>query len=142
MLGFDQKSSAFFSLLIILLITILLAGCVRSYRLEIQQGNVFSDSQIKAIEIGKTRNEVQFILGTPLIEDPFHAERWDYYYSLDISKNKPETTNRISIWFENGRVSRLEVGPDKLSTTTEPKIDKGKIKFFSKFFGPVLPKKN
>ncbi|MBT7354525.1 MAG: outer membrane protein assembly factor BamE, partial [Acidiferrobacteraceae bacterium] len=62
------------------------AGCVRSYQMEVQQGNVISAEQIEKINPGVSRDEVRFILGTPLIEDPFHAQRWDYFYSLDPGK--------------------------------------------------------
>ena len=73
------------------------SGCVRSYRVEIQQGNVISAEQIEKITPGTTRNEVRFILGTPLIEDPFHAQRWDYFYSLDPAKGEPVTQYRLSM---------------------------------------------
>ena len=62
-----------------------------------------SAEQIEKITPGTSRNEVRFILGTPLIEDPFHAERWDYFYSLDPAKGELVTKYRLSVWFENVR---------------------------------------
>ena len=88
---------------------LVLNGCIRSYRVEIQQGNVISAEQIEKIIPGTTRNEVRFILGTPLIEDPFHAERWDYFYSLDPAKGEVVTKYRLSVWFENDQVLRTVV---------------------------------
>ena len=73
------------------------AGCVRSYQMEVQQGNVISAEQIEKINPGVSRDEVRFILGTPLIEDPFHAQRWDYFYSLDPGKGQPLAQHRLSI---------------------------------------------
>ena len=73
------------------------SGCVRSYRVEIQQGNVISAEQIEKITPGTPRNEVRFILGTPLIEDPFHAQRWDYFYSDTLCRIIEEcVVSRIS----------------------------------------------
>jgi outer membrane protein assembly factor BamE len=57
----------------VILAGLIMGGCVRSYRVEIQQGNVISAEQIEKLIPGTSRNEVRFILGTPLIEDPFPA---------------------------------------------------------------------
>ena len=88
---------------------LVLNGCVRTYRVEIQQGNVISAEQIEKITPGTSRNEVRFILGTPLIEDPFHAERWDYFYSLNPAKGEMVTKYRLSVWFENDQVLQTVV---------------------------------
>ncbi|MCP4953427.1 MAG: outer membrane protein assembly factor BamE, partial [Proteobacteria bacterium] len=53
---------------------LIVTGCFSSYRVEIQQGNVISAEQIEKLTPGTPRDEVRFILGTPLIEDPFHAQ--------------------------------------------------------------------
>ena len=100
-----------------------LNGCVRSYRVEIQQGNVISAEQIEKITPGTSRNEVRFILGTPLIEDPFHAERWDYFYSLDPAKGELITKYRLSVWFENGQVLRTVVEGAGLPGAIEPDLE-------------------
>ena len=76
---------------------LVIAGCFSSYRVEIQQGNVISAEQIEKLIPGTPRDEVRFILGTPLIEDPFHAQRWDYFYSLDPAKGEKVTQYRLSI---------------------------------------------
>jgi outer membrane protein assembly factor BamE len=57
----------------------LLAGCV--YRIEIQQGNYVTQDQVQKLKTGMTRTEVRQALGTPLLQDVFHADRWDYYFS-------------------------------------------------------------
>ena len=61
---------------------ILITGCVRTYRIDVQQGNVVSKAQLDQVQTGMTRAEVQFLLGSPLVADPFHAKRWDYYFSF------------------------------------------------------------
>jgi len=58
---------------------ILLAGCI--HRIEIQQGNYVTQDQVQKLKTGMTRTEVRQVLGTPLLQDVFHADRWDYYFS-------------------------------------------------------------
>ena len=116
-----------------------LNGCVRSYRVEIQQGNVINAEQIEKITPGTSRNEVRFILGTPLIEDPFHAERWDYFYSLDPAKGELVTKYRLSVWFENDQVLRTVVEGAGLPGAIEPDLEEDSPGFFSQLWDKVTP---
>ena len=118
---------------------LVLNGCVRSYRVEIQQGNVISAEQIEKITPGTSRNEVRFILGTPLIEDPFHAERWDYFYSLDPAKGEQVTKYRLSVWFENDQVLRTVVEGAGLPGAIEPDLEEDSPGFFSQLWDKVTP---
>ncbi|MBT3430797.1 MAG: outer membrane protein assembly factor BamE [Proteobacteria bacterium] len=118
---------------------LVLNGCVRSYRVEIQQGNVISAEQIEKITPGTSRNEVRFILGTPLIEDPFHAERWDYFYSLDPAKGELVTKYRLSVWFENDQVLRTVVEGAGLPGAIEPDLEEDSPGFFSQLWDKVTP---
>ena len=118
---------------------LVLNGCIRSYRVEIQQGNVISAEQIEKIIPGTTRNEVRFILGTPLIEDPFHAERWDYFYSLDPAKGEVVTKYRLSVWFENDQVLRTVVEGAGLPGAIEPDLEEDSPGFFSQLWDKVTP---
>ena len=52
------------------------------YRISVQQGNIIDQEMVDQLELGMTRRQVRFVMGTPLIEDTFNPERWDYYYSL------------------------------------------------------------
>ena len=115
------------------------SGCVRSYRVEIQQGNVISAEQIEKITPGTPRNEVRFILGTPLIEDPFHAQRWDYFYSLDPAKGEPVTQYRLSIWFEDDQVVRKVVEGAGLPGAIEPDLEEDSPGFFSNLWDKITP---
>jgi outer membrane protein assembly factor BamE len=118
---------------------LVLNGCVRSYRVEIQQGNVISAEQIEKITPGTSRNEVRFILGTPLIEDPFHAERWDYFYSLDPAKGELVTKYRLSVWFENDQVLRTVVEGAGLPGAIEPDLEEDSPGFFLQLWDKVTP---
>ena len=118
---------------------LVLNGCVRTYRVEIQQGNVISAEQIEKITSGTSRNEVRFILGTPLIEDPFHAERWDYFYSLNPAKGEMVTKYRLSVWFENDQVLQTVVEGTGLPGAIEPDLEEDSPGFFSRLWGKVTP---
>ena len=127
------------TILLVILTSMTLAGCVRSYRVEIQQGNVISAEQIEKLTPGTSRNEVRFILGTPLIVDPFHAERWDYFYSLDPAKGEQVTKYRLSIWFENDLVTRTEVEGAGLPGAIQPDLEEDSPGFFSSLWDAVTP---
>ena len=60
------------------------SGCV--YRANISQGNLIKQEDLDQVEVGMTRNQVRFLLGTPLVDDPFHQQRWDYVYYVRIGR--------------------------------------------------------
>ena len=60
-------------------------GCV--YRANIAQGNLIKQEDLDQAEVGMTRNQIRFLLGTPMIDDPFHKNRWDYVYYLKLGRN-------------------------------------------------------
>ncbi len=136
---FNSRCFPGMTILLVILTSITLAGCVRSYRVEIQQGNVISAEQIEKLTPGTSRNEVRFILGTPLIADPFHAERWDYFYSLDPAKGEQVTKYRLSIWFENDLVTRTEVEGAGLPGAIQPDLEEDSPGFFSSLWDAVTP---
>lgn len=78
-----------------------------AYRIDIQQGNLITESQIAELEPGMTMREVRYILGTPLVVDPFHQNRWDYYYSMDVP-GEDLVQHRVTVVFENERMDRIE----------------------------------
>lgn len=89
----------------------LLAGCssgpLSVHKLDIRQGNALEPETLARVQPGITRQQVQFLLGNPLIEDPFHADRWDYVYYRKPGKGEREI-RRVTIFFEGDRVLRLE----------------------------------
>ena len=74
--------------------TFSLTACIRPFQPAIQQGNIINNSSLQEIRAGMSKQEVLFILGTPMVTDPFNAHRWDYFYSKK-DRNKNETTTRI-----------------------------------------------
>jgi outer membrane protein assembly factor BamE len=82
------------------------AACI--YRIDIQQGNLLDDSKIEKVEVGMTRSQVQFLLGTPMVADAFHHDRWDYAYYLRHGRSRNVDRRWIVVYFQNDRVARIE----------------------------------
>ena len=97
-----------------LLVIILSAGCV--YQAPLSQGNLLKAEDLDQIEVGMTRSQVRFLLGTPMIDDPFHRDRWDYVYYLRIGRDKATFKRWVSIYFDGDTVTRIvrdqELSPD------------------------------
>jgi outer membrane protein assembly factor BamE len=83
-----------------------LAACV--YRIDIQQGNLLDDEDINRVDVGMTRSQVQFLLGTPMVADSFHRDRWDYAYYYRRGRSPDAIQRWIVVYFENDRVARIE----------------------------------
>jgi len=86
-----------------------LFGFITPYRIDIVQGNAITKEQAERVKPGLSRLQVKDILGTPLIADPFHAQRWDYLFSL----RRPNTSvqrRSVVVFFENDVVKSIEAG--------------------------------
>ncbi len=77
------------------------------YRPDIQQGNVVTQEMVDKLRPDMTKAQVRYIMGTPLLVDTFHQDRWDYLYTLEAEGND-RTQERISIFFEDDRLARIE----------------------------------
>ena len=82
------------------------SGCV--YRMDIQQGNLLDAEQVDQVEVGMTRSQVRFLLGTPMVIDSFDADRWDYVYSLRRGNEREVTKRHLVVWFDGDKVTRVE----------------------------------
>jgi len=83
-----------------------LQACV--FRIDIQQGNVIEEEAVEQVEIGMSRSAVQFLLGTPMISDAFHQERWDYTYYFRQGRSRNIERRWLVVYFEEDRVVRIE----------------------------------
>lgn len=95
----------------LLLLTLLLAGCgslqssdsflglITPYRMEIVQGNVVTQEMAAAIKPGMTRAQVRDVLGSPLLTDIFHADRWDYVFTIR-RQGAPYQQRRVTVLFD------------------------------------------
>ena len=87
----------------ILLLCSSLAGCGLVHKIDVQQGNYVTQDSAARLKVGMTKAEVRQTLGTPLLSDAFHANRWDYYFS-NVKGRKTEERSRLSVFFENDKV--------------------------------------
>jgi outer membrane protein assembly factor BamE len=97
-----------------LLGTAILGGCampripgVTPYKIEIQQGNFVSQEMASQLKPGMTKDQVRQVLGTPLLNDIFHSERWDYVYWREDPAGKREQRSLV-VFFEDGKLARLD----------------------------------
>ena len=91
-----------------------LFGVIPVYRPDVQQGNFVSKEMVSQLKVGMTPEQVRFVLGTPLVTDIFHGERWDYPFRMRKGDGQV-TTSQVSVFFKDGRVERFEGGdlPDE-----------------------------
>jgi len=99
----------------LILLATVLAGCgaapripgITPYKIDIQQGNYVSQEMVAQLKPGMTREQVRFILGTPLLRDIFHAERWDYVYWREAADGARES-RKLALFFDGGKLARVD----------------------------------
>jgi len=92
-------------------------GCV--YRMPIQQGNFLEPRLVDRLEVGMTRAQVRYLLGTPMVPDTFDTDRWDYLYYLKKGRIHAPVQTRLTVYFAGDKVSRFE----KAGTQAAPRTD-------------------
>ena len=100
--------------LAVVLAAVLASGCgfvpripgVTPYRIDIQQGNYVSQEMIAQLKPGMTKEQVRFVLGTPMVTDIFHSDRWDYVYWRE-APNGARETRKVTVLFEQGQLARV-----------------------------------
>jgi outer membrane protein assembly factor BamE len=85
---------------------VLLGGCV--HRPYIQQGNYLETEDVDQVSNGMTRSQVRYLLGTPMISDPFTAQRWDYIYTLKRGRARKIDRAHFVVYFADDKVTRIE----------------------------------
>ena len=90
----------------VLLLVFLLQGCIL-YVPDIEQGNILTEDTVNQIKPGQSEQQVMYILGTPLIRDSLHRNRWDYFYSLKKGRGSGVDKQRLTVIFENGKVAKI-----------------------------------
>jgi outer membrane protein assembly factor BamE len=91
------------------------AGCkqvpmlpgLSAHKIDIQQGNAVTQEMVAKLQPGMTRNQVRFVLGTPLLVDPFRADRWDYFYSY-MQRGEVVEQRRLVVFFKDDKLDRVE----------------------------------
>jgi outer membrane protein assembly factor BamE len=105
------------------------------YKLDIHQGNVASQEMVDQLRPGMTKRQVAFIMGTPLLADPFHDDRWDYLYSNQPG-GEPRVQRNVTLVFKEDELTGLQgdfrpgnlpsIEAVKDQTVDIPKIDREK----------------
>ena len=108
---------------------IFLSACSRSfdggynvpllYKIDIQQGNVIEQKMLDRLKPGMDKNQVQFIMGTPVLIDPFHNERWEYIYSFQKGGGVREQRH-ITLHFEEDKLSHIS---GDIETSSGPRTE-------------------
>lgn len=138
--------------LLLLLSALVLAGCGAEgsrklpglYRIDIQQGNVIEQEMLDKLRPGMDRNQVRFIMGTPAIEDPFHADRWEYLFTSS-KRGRTREQRHITLHFRDDKLAWVEgdvkigerPGPDEAfrrSDSIDVDLKQHKPGFFSRLF--------
>jgi|TARA_R110000868_G_scaffold275277_3_gene534989 outer membrane protein assembly factor BamE len=113
-------------LLLLCTASITLSGCgfiPGVYKIDVQQGNVVTQDMVDQLRPGMTQRQVRFIMGTPLLQDTFHPDRWDYLYSMKSGRSDREQ-ERISLNFEDNKLVGLS-GDFVPGTSTDDEIMSG-----------------
>lgn len=101
-------------LVFLCVLTSSLIGCYRGYQLDIDQGNVITLEKVSQLQLGMTREAVQFVMGTPLVKDPFHLDRWDYFYSFTSGNKRTASQKQLTIFFENNILTDIRQNDSEL----------------------------
>lgn len=93
-------------------VALMLAGCswlprLGVYKLDVNQGNYVTQDQVDKLKIGQTRQQVRVALGTPMLMDPFHADRWDYPYQF-VRLGQTLERRQFTVYFVNDKLARWE----------------------------------
>ena len=104
----------------LILLLLVLAGCKSlsdisvpvlpgfgPHKINIQQGNVITQDMLDKLQPGMTRSQVRFVLGTPLLVDPFRTDRWDYVYTMNVAGKRVEQ-RQLKVYFADDKMVRYE----------------------------------
>jgi outer membrane protein assembly factor BamE len=92
---------------VVLLLALGACSALRPYRIEVVQGNVLTQEQAALVQPGMDKAQVREALGAPLLVDIFHANRWDYVFTIQ-RQGAPEQQRRVVAWFEGEQLKMLE----------------------------------
>lgn len=112
--------------LILLIVSLFLSSCslIQPHRLDVQQGNIVEQKQVNQLKLGMTKDQVQFILGTPMLMDMFHLNRWDYIHTMKNGHNKMEQ-KQLTLYFNADKLIKIngDMRPGVTSTNDSNKND-------------------
>ncbi|HAI93639.1 MAG TPA: outer membrane protein assembly factor BamE [Xanthomonadaceae bacterium] len=120
-------------LLLIVPIALLASACGIVYKQPIYQGNLLEKTAVDQLQAGQTKRQVAAMLGTPSIEDPFHAQRWDYTSTQRTDRLGHTEIKNLTLYFDGDALTRWE-------GDYFPEQDEALAKSSIRQFGPNLAK--
>ena len=112
--------------LLVLVIPFLLSACLLApHKVDVQQGNFVDQEMMSKLELDMTRSQVLFVLGTPLVIDPFHPDRWDYVY-LTGKAGDVDRRRGVTVVFSGDRLIRVEGDVVLLRASPALQVDAGR----------------
>lgn len=95
----------------LLLLALLSLGLTACFKPEIRQGNFLEQDKIAALKLGMTRQQVVFVMGRPMIQDPFHQDRWDYVRWVNPNDGSSIENWRVTMFFKDNKLARVDQPP-------------------------------
>ena len=117
------------SLLLAVAMAVSVAGCGIIYKQPIYQGNLLDKAAVDQLQAGMSQQQVQVLLGTPSIADPFHHDRWDYTATQRTNRRGTTEVKNMTLWFENEALAKWE-------GEYFPEQDAELVGFVTRKFGP------
>ncbi len=78
-----------------------------AYKVNIPQGNYIEHEMVEQLKVGMSKRQVRYVMGSPLVEDTFNTDRWDYYFSVRKG-NKMLKEQHFTVHFEDEKLTRWE----------------------------------
>ncbi|KAA6186376.1 outer membrane protein assembly factor BamE [Thiohalocapsa marina] len=83
------------------------------YKMTVQQGNILTEDMVDQVQLGMSRSQVRYLLGTPMLADMFHTDRWDYIYTIRRG-HEPMQSKRLTLYFDGDTLTKIDgwIEPD------------------------------
>jgi outer membrane protein assembly factor BamE len=113
------------AIFLVLLLTLAASAC-SVHKLDVQQGNVITQEMLEKLTTGMEKRQVKLLLGTPLIQDPFHKGRWDYIYSFQAGNSDEKQFAYLSLDFDGDKLVKIDVRkqPPKEADIKKPELSR------------------
>lgn len=92
--------------ILILLYVLVVSGC-SIYQIHVPQGNAVDAAKVKQLQLGMSKQQVRFLLGTAMLQDTFHQDRWDYLYRLERGGTLLAAST-LTLFFDNDQLKRID----------------------------------
>ncbi len=106
-----SKKSTLLHIIASVTLTLTLSACSQGpfpYRIDIDQGNIITPTEISQLQIGMTKLQVQYVLGSSLLIDIFHQDRWDYVQQYKRRSSSEVERSHVSLFFNNGKLVSIQ----------------------------------